>query len=637
MSQPQRKEPGADREAVASLADHGLAQIESRVRAEVYLEHREMLLSVDAVGIMLVAIGTPVLLWDHVPHVRLLLWAILLLAVTLAWSVTTVTPGETSRLLRGVRFVWISGSSILWAALPWLSPSAIQEASVAWVLAFVVAYGVASDIVFVPQTFDTSLNRLLAAYTSSYIVAFAIAAQWEPMVVVLIFVSLLMVGNRGWQRLVTNLIEKRVESESRTLIDDLTGVGSRAAAVAAIEQMRMDGTKEIHCIFVDIDDFKQVNDTYGYDTGDQALTTIAHHLRDHLPETWLIARFGGDEFVGVGPTAATLGDLLHVEIPLPGDFGGTTQSQHLSVGATCLPAFDAKPSNLFREAGAAVRRAKQAGKNAAVVMNRQLRSSEAARNSLGSRLSMALDGGAIIPYGQPINDLRTGEAVGVELLARWPQADTTMVMPNEFVPIIEDQGRGPQLGRLMIAHAIELLTELSRRDSGIYVSVNLSARHLFHRDLPSELNTQLAEAAIAPNRLVLEVTESQHLPSSSIWQTTAEQLSQLGVGLAIDDFGTGYSSMEQLLSMPFSHLKLDRIITSSLDKPGTADLAAAICGIAADADMTTIAEGIETIAQRDQLLAAGYIFGQGYLYSRPKPLDEFLVNLNIRDHVSHVG
>ena len=131
----------------------------------------------------------------------------------------------------------------------------------------------------------------------------------------------------------------------------------------------------------------------------------------------------------------------------------------------------------------------------------------------------------------------------------------------------------------------------------------------------------LAAANVAPHRLVLEITESQHLPSSPIWGETARQLRNLGVGLALDDFGTGYSSMDQLLSMPFSHLKVDRLITKSVSRPGGSQMAAAIVAMATGSDMVTIAEGIETVEQKSIMQALGYTFGQGFLFARPAPLD----------------
>ncbi len=233
----------------------------------------------------------------------------------------------------------------------------------------------------------------------------------------------------------------------------------------------------------------------------------------------------------------------------------------------------------------------------------------------------ALENREIVPWAQPIVDLATRRTVGFELLARWPQADGTMVMPNDFVPVVEAQGRGPALGLLMIDHAVEALAGYALRHRSVFVSVNLSARHLFDRRLPAEVQARLTAADVPGGGLVAEITESQYLSDSTVWAETAQGLRSIGVGLAIDDFGTGYSSMEQLLSMPFSHLKVDRVMTQSLVRSGAKELAAGIASLAAGSGMNAIAEEIETEDECAAMTRAGFHFGQGYLFARPQPLD----------------
>ena len=597
-----------------------------RARDEIYVEQRRLVDVADGVGIIGISIGIPYLLWDHVDHVRLVVWGALLLLSTAGWVSTTILPDTTSLALRGVRFAWIWGSAILWAALPWLDPGAARVDLVAWVLVFVVTYGIASDVVFIPQTSGTSLTRILTPYTSSYVIVLAYAGQWGAAIAVLGYLFLLVVGGNGWKAITTSLIDQRVESDVRALVDDLTGIGTRASAVLAVRSLLDADADEIHCAFIDIDDFKQLNDTYGYAVGDTALRLVADRLRDELPAGWSAARFGGDEFVAVGPVPGELDDLTQITVPLPSHAPGSEVDITLSIGVTTLPAAEAYPAALFREAGASLRAAKATGKNHVVAMTPHLRRREADRVALGAEVASALEAHHIVAYGQAVTDLRTGRPVGLELLARWPQADGSMVMPNDFVPIIEEQGRGPQLGELMMRYAVDFLGELRAEGvTDVYATVNISARHLFHRSLARTVAATLEGRGVPPHQLVLEVTESQHLPRSSVWRTTAEQLRTIGVGLAIDDFGTGYSSMEQLLSMPFTHLKVDRIVTQSFARPGAGDLAAAIAAMAHGGDMTAIAEGIETEQEHRQMLDAGYLYGQGYLFGRPVPLAELAV------------
>jgi diguanylate cyclase (GGDEF)-like protein len=592
-------------------------------RNELYIVRRGLGDTVDAVGIAAIGLFVPLVLREEMPMTALVVWGVSLAAVALLTSVTTpaIGPGLPRWILR---FVWNWGSTVIWAALPWLSPAALEVDHVAWIVVFVVVYGVATDVVFLPQTLEILMYHFVAVYAGSALVALVWVGQWGPAAAVLGSTVAICVGGNTWLSMANRLIEQRDESATRAMTDDLTGLSSREGAVARVEQIRRDAPPDrfVHCLFADLDDFKQLNDTYGYEFGDTALRHVAGHLRSRLPGEWTIARFGGDEFVAIGLDPPVLKGILDLTLPLPTDRGGIEVTHRLSIGMTSRPAADADAAVLFREAGGALRRAKSLGKHRVVEMTDELRVGDDARARLGSRLSGALQRGEIEPWGQPIVDLRTGLPIGVEVLARWPQADGSMVMPSDFVPLIEDQGLGPQLGMVMLAHGIDLLAAFAEEGRSVFVTVNISARHLFHRRLPNEIHDLLRDRGVPPGRLVLEITESQHLPSSPVWKETAGRLRVLGVGLAIDDFGTGYSSMEQLLSMPFTHLKVDRLVTRSIDRPGAHDLAAAMAAMAHGAGMMPIAEGIETESERRAMVAAGYIHGQGFLFAVPRPLEE---------------
>ncbi|MFT5202054.1 MAG: putative signal transduction protein with EAL and GGDEF domain [Candidatus Aldehydirespiratoraceae bacterium] len=266
-------------------------------------------------------------------------------------------------------------------------------------MAFVVVYGVATDIVFVPQTLEIRLFNIIYGYSASYLLALTFYGQW-------------------------------------------------GAAFAVF------GT---------------------------------------------IARFGGDEFVVVGTEGADLSRLLDVTFRLPAELGGVEVEHRISVGCSSLPVVQASAPVLFREAAAALRQAKRPGKHRAVRMADEERSSADERTRLGSRIASALEKREIVAWGQPIVELRTGQMAGIELLARWPQPDGSMVMPKDFVPIIEEQRRGPQLGTAMIANGIDFLAALGDQGRGsIWVGVNLSARHLFHQRLPHEIRELLEQAEVAP-------------------------------------------------------------------------------------------------------------------------------------------
>lgn len=594
-----------------------------RARAEVFGLQRMQLGPTEVIGDLVVAAVIPIVLWHDIPSVPLVAWGVLVAMSAILWEVVDWALADRRHGANALHNAMGWFATVVWGALPWLAPSALDDRGVRWILVFVVVIAIAADTLFVTQTSVISIDEMVVAYTLSYVVAFALHGGWVAIVATLVAYASFVIGGTGLGKVTGELIEKREQSEKMAREDDLTGLGTRKAAMDAIAAIRKRGAAELRCAFIDIDDFKQLNDNYGYQVGDLALRAVGDMLVERFPPSWVVCRFGGDEFVAVGDTEAYLPAVVDVRISLP-SHGGLVLAQPLSVGMTVLPAAQATADRLFREAAAALRMAKRLGKHQVVEMTDELRASESEIVRLGSRAGAALENREIVPWAQPIVDLRSGRSAGFELLARWPQADGSMVMPNQFVPVIEDQGRGPALGMLMIEHAVEALSGPQLREGSAFVSVNLSARHLFHRRLPTEIRELLEASGVAAERLVVEITESQHLQPSPVWRETARALRRLGVGLAIDDFGTGYSSLEQLLSMPFSHLKVDQVITQAIDRPGGSDLAAAIVSMANGARMTAVAEGIETEEQRAAMLAAGYMFGQGYLFARPAPLADVL-------------
>lgn len=582
---------------------------------------RERLGPTEAIGNFVVAIGVPVLLWNDVPSGPLVAWGVVVAVSAYLWEIVNKFfrdhSDESDSLLTW--FGWLY--TIMWSTLPWLAWSGLDDRGVVWILVFVVIFGIAADTVFVTQTSAMSVDEMVFVYTASFLLAFALHGQLAAIIGVLAAGATFIIGGAGLGEVAGDLVAQRVESERRSRVDDLTGVGSRLAASEALETMLANRPEKIYCAFFDLDDFKQLNDNYGYDIGDAALQLVGALLVDELPEDWVVARFGGDEFVALGPSVPNLDGTNEVHLSLP-THGHLVLTQPVSVGLTSVDADEATADLLFKEGALALRVAKRSGKRQTVVMTNELRAQGQAQTVLSARVGRALEQGQIVPWGQPIIELHSGRIAGVELLARWPQPDGSIVLPDEFIPLIEDQGAGPTLGLLMIKHAIETLATPQVRKSKMYMSVNLSARHLFQGRLPGEVRDMLAAAEVAPHRLVLEITESQHLPSSPIWGETAQQIRGLGIGLALDDFGTGYSSMDQLLSMPFSHLKVDRLITNSVSRPGGSQMAAAIVAMANGSDMVTIAEGIETVEQRMAMHNLGYTFGQGFHFAKPAPLDE---------------
>ena len=599
---------------------HQRDSVTETAHREVFSSHRNVLGNLVVLGDMCIAIGVPLALWNHGPRALLVGWGIAITLTSYGWEVVSRRFPDISRdnnLLRD-RWGWVA--TIVWASLPWLLMGSISNGAVAWALVFVVIFAIGTDLLYLSQSDAPSLDFMVLTYTGSYLLAFGNELQLLPMFAVIVGSGSLIAASLAWTKVSDELIEKRIESETRTRIDSLTGLATRVAAAEAIDRLLADGADTIHCAFIDIDDFKHLNDNHGYAVGDAALQAVGQLLRERVPDAWTIARFGGDEFVAVGTEPFDFNTIIEAAIRLP-DHAHLEIAQSMSVGITSLSAKSPTVrEDLFREAAAALRFAKRLGKHQVMDMTDELRTIEESKVQLGGRAGAALEAGEIVPWAQTIVDLKSGEIVGMELLARWVQPDGSLVMPSTFIPVIEDQGRGPSLGLVMITKAIEALADPKLRNRSTFITVNISARHLYHRRLPAEILALLGRHSVAPERLVLEITESQHLPSSPIWQETAFQLRTLGIGLAMDDFGTGYSSMEQLLEVPFTHVKVDRVITQALDRPGTAELASAISAMADGSGMTTIVEGIETEQHQAAMRQAGYRLGQGFFFHHPEPL-----------------
>lgn len=619
------------------MAEHndttsGRVSATDSVNREIFSIHRNFIGGLVFFGDIVVAVGAPVALWNYGSRPALISWAVLIIITSYAWELIQRRYPEMSKDNERLRDRWGWLSSLTWAALPWLMIDTIDDGMVAWVLVFVITFAIGTDLLFLSQTDAPSLDVMVLVYGGSYVAAFAIELQLLPIGAVIIAGSSFIVASAAWSQVASELVDKRVESEERRRTDDLTGLATRTAATEAVNRLLAEGAAQIHCAFVDIDDFKHLNDNHGYAVGDAVLKAVGQLLRDHVADGWTVARFGGDEFVAVGAEPVDFHQLIEAEIRLP-ENGDLTISQSLSIGLSTADGGRASVNDLFREAASALRFAKRLGKHQVLEMTDELRLLEASNVSIGGRAGAALEAGEIVPWAQTIVDLETEEPVGLELLARWEQPDSSMIPPEVFVPIIENQGRGPTLGLQMINHAIEALASPSLRHRSTFITVNVSARHLYHRRLPAEILALLGRHNVDAQRLVLEITESDLLPSSPIWRETAHQLRTLGLGIAMDDFGTGYSSMQQLLEIPFTHVKVDRIITQSISRPGASDLASAVGSMASGAGMVAIVEGIETREQLDSLRPSSCRLGQGYLFHRPAPLAEVLANEIVRTRI----
>ena len=460
----------------------------------------------------------------------------------------------------------------------------------------------------------------------------AIVEETEDAIVAIAvtFVVLLLAVARGMG--LVGLANRRTEAlQQRLDMDSLTGLSSRSAFVerlGAVLGTSTAGDRPWVVIFLDLDDFKTVNDTQGHEAGDQLLIVVAQRLREAFPEDATIARFGGDEFAillradDVEPFAAL---ALH-RIQAPMTIGDREVRLHASIGSAAVePA--ATVEELLRRVDVAMHEAKQSSLS---WMPYEGRMSATLLVKLDRReqLVRALASGEVVPWFQPVVHLRTGALCGFEALARWVPPNRRPVPAEDWLPLAEDSSLILDVDRTVLDGAIAQLSAwLSEEDAEhLHVAVNLSARTLAQEGIDSEVLRALDLAGVPPARLVIEVTEGVQIKDDQVTHRL-QRLRSHAVRIALDDFGTGWSSLSYLQRFPVDILKLDRCFTWRVGQgPAAEAIPSAVAQLAATLGLEVVAEGVETPAQRLRLLQLGFPSAQGYLYGPAMPaeaLDEW--------------
>jgi diguanylate cyclase (GGDEF)-like protein/PAS domain S-box-containing protein len=377
-------------------------------------------------------------------------------------------------------------------------------------------------------------------------------------------------------------------------------------------------------LFLDLDNFKVVNDSLGHVAGDEMLREVGRRLAEVCGERHRVGRFGGDEFVVVVPHAADRAHLEHVAAVLatavatPISLGAHRIVTSASIGVT-VSGPGSTSASLLRDTDAALFRAKAAGRNRFRFFDDGMHAEALSRLTVEDDLRRGIDAHELVPYYQPIIDLTTRRVTGHEALVRWRHPERGVLTPYDFLAVAEESGLIVDIGRHMLDQVCERL-ESSPTLSGT-VSVNISAVQLARVDWADQVLEPLSRHGVAPERLVLEVTETAVL---TLLDSTRDDLARLrghGVGLHVDDFGTGYSSIALLRELPVTGLKLDRSFVSDLtaeDSPANA-LSQGLASLASSLHLDGVAEGVETVEQADILRAHGWPCGQGYLFGRPAP------------------
>jgi diguanylate cyclase (GGDEF)-like protein/PAS domain S-box-containing protein len=421
----------------------------------------------------------------------------------------------------------------------------------------------------------------------------------------------------------------------QALHDDLTGLVNRGVLLDRLGRVlaaprTADGVVAV--VFLDLDQFKWVNDSRSHSAGDALLVQVARALEAAVRPTDTLARFGGDEFVVLCEELQDEDDVLGVverlaaalerpfELDRPEGQAAVTVTVSMGV-ATARPGDGTGPEALVRDADIAMYRAKERGRARFEIFDEDMRLRAAERLQTQNDLRTALRHDQIEVHFQPVVDPRTGVVTGSEALARWRHPTRGLLLPEEFVPHAEESGLIVPLGNAVLTEACLATAQWNRhREVPLDVAVNLSARQLSHPRLLDVVAEALERSALPPAQLCLEVTETVVMDDTVASGAVLRALRELGVRVAIDDFGTGYSSLAYLLSLPVDVLKVDRSFVAAVDGggPGTA-IVTAVVALAQTLGLTVVAEGVETVDQRAMLLALGVGSAQGWLWGRPVP------------------
>ena len=410
---------------------------------------------------------------------------------------------------------------------------------------------------------------------------------------------------------------------TRPGFDALTGLPDRAAFIAGLRSAM--GTQQgLAVLFLDLDDFKLVNDGFGHEAGDRLLIQVAQRLRGAVHDGDLVARIGGDEFTvlchDADETGATiLAGRIRGALSAPFDIAGQRRHIRVSIGCRAAGPDEADADVLLRDADTAMYQAKEAGKDRVELFSDATRAKLLRRLDLEQRLRTAIEDDELTVNFQPQVDLGSGRLVGAEALVRWSEAS-----PAEFIPLAEETGLIAPLGEFVLRTATKTLAQLHADGlKPLTITVNVSTRQLEDPEFPLLVKDAIEQAGIDPSHLCLEITESALMAAKSVALDRLRECKAHGVYVGIDDFGTGHSSLARLRDLPVEVLKVDRSFVDGLGtEPEDSAVVAAILSLAHALGLHVVAEGVETSLQANQLIALGCSVAQGFLWSPAVPAGE---------------
>jgi diguanylate cyclase (GGDEF)-like protein len=438
---------------------------------------------------------------------------------------------------------------------------------------------------------------------------------------------LLFVLATGRERARVQLLQRTGQLKHQALHDALTGLPNRTLVEDRMEQMLIRARRHRTtgaALFLDIDDFKNVNDTLGHAVGDRLLVAVTERLDGALRDADTVGRMGGDEFVvlvdgtdgEVSPemVAQRLLDVMQVPFVLDGVHSPVVVSMSIGVAAGDRTT----PGDLLRDADLALYEAKAAGKNQYKTFDADMHTDLTRRTDLEFDLRSALPGGQYRLMYQPMYDLGDLKVIGVEALLRWDHPTLGTISPDEFIPLLERSGQIVEVGRWVLNEACQQMAEWHARGDTLDLSVNVSGRQLDYPGIVDDVRAAIDRSGLTPDALIVEITESVLMYNVENTTQRLHEIKRLGVRVAIDDFGTGYSSLAYLSTFPVDCLKIDRAFTSAITtSEQSRALVHTLVRMAKDLGLSTLAEGIETTGEMDLVRAADVDQAQGFLMAKP--------------------
>jgi diguanylate cyclase (GGDEF)-like protein/PAS domain S-box-containing protein len=435
----------------------------------------------------------------------------------------------------------------------------------------------------------------------------------------------------GCLHMITDITERKAMEDELTRIaihDPLTGLPNRGLLVNRLERSLARRSRlPTAVICLDLDNFKDINDSLGSAEGDEVLIAVGTRLRGAARAEDTVSRFGGDEYVVLceevadASEAVALAEVLHAAVRAPFTIGSEEVVISASIGVALSP--PAEAAAVLRCADTAMYRAKRQGRGRITLFDEAPNQAAQQRLSTQFQLLRALENDELVVWYQPILDLQRGTVDAVEALVRWQHPERGLLLPADFIPVAEASGLVREVGWRVLEIACRDATTWYADSNALRLSINLAAAQLSDESLLPRIHAVLANTGLPPDGLTLELTESAAMHDEVAIALQLRKLRDLGIHLALDDFGTGYSSLSLLRRLPITAVKIDRSFVSGLGVSRDDTLiVGGVISMARAMGHAVVAEGIETEAQRDEVSRLGCRYGQGYLFSRAVPLDE---------------